>query len=229
MIFPAIAVLSVAGLAIHGAFHRNSRVFGSVLSRLPTRERHVALTFDDGPNAGATPRILDVLANHGVTATFFMLGRHVVRWPGLVERAAAEGHQLGNHGYFHHKLHLKPPGYVRRDLLLGTQVIEEAGGGRVRFFRSPHGFRNPWVSRIAASLGQRTVGWSLGIWDSDRPGADEITDRTLKGARAGSIVLLHDGDGYDPRGDRTQTAKALPQIITRLWDRGFTIVKLPVS
>ena len=80
---------------------------------------------------------------------------------------------------------------------------------RAAVFRAPHGFRSPWVTPIARSLGQRTVGWSLGVWDSDRPGVDEIVRRTVEGATPGSILLLHDGDGYDPDGDRMQTAAAL--------------------
>jgi peptidoglycan/xylan/chitin deacetylase (PgdA/CDA1 family) len=184
-------------------------------------ERAVALTFDDGPNPDATPLILDALAERGVKATFFILGRHAERWPDLVARVAAEGHSIGNHGYFHRKLHFKSPAYVRNDLELGTTAIEQAANVRPRLFRAPHGFRNPWVTPIARSLGQRTVGWSLGVWDSDRPGVDVIVKRTVEGAEPGSILLLHDGDGYDPEGDRTQTAHAVPLIIDRLHAAGY--------
>ena len=140
---------------------------------------------------------------------------------------ADEGHQLGNHGYYHRKLHRRTPGYVRDDLTRGADAIERACGVRPRHFRAPHGFRNPWVTPIARSLGERTIGWSLGVWDSARPGADEIVKRTLDGMRAGSILLLHDGDGYDANGDRTQTAEALPRIIAGLRARGFAFVTLP--
>jgi peptidoglycan/xylan/chitin deacetylase (PgdA/CDA1 family) len=207
--------------AAHGAFYRNSPVFGRPISRLPTRDRAVALTFDDGPNPDATPLVLDALAARGVKATFFILGRHAERWPGLVKRVADEGHSIGNHGYFHRKLHFKSPDYVRRDLELGTEAIERAARIRPRLFRAPHGFRSPWVTVIARSLGQRTVGWSLGVWDSDRPGAEVIAERTVDGARPGSILLLHDGDGYDPSGDRMQTAHAVPLIVDRLLARGY--------
>ena len=227
MIVPALVALSLAGAAAHGAFHRNSRVFGSVMGRLPTRERFIALTFDDGPNPDATPRILDTLSQFGVRATFFILGAHAERWPELVYRIAAEGHQVGNHGYFHRKLHLKSPRFVERDISLGTVAIERSGAGSPRFYRPPHGFRNPWVSRIAASYGQRTIGWSLGVWDSDLPGVKKIVKRTVDGVRPGSIVLLHDGDGYDPYGDRIQTAKALPRIISELRDRDYAFARLP--
>jgi peptidoglycan/xylan/chitin deacetylase (PgdA/CDA1 family) len=85
------------------------------------------------------------------------------------------------------------------------------------------------VVPIAASLGQQTVGWTLGVWDSDRPGPEVIARRTIAGARPGAILLLHDGDGYDPAGDRRQTALALPTIIEGLRGRGHSFVQLPAS
>jgi peptidoglycan/xylan/chitin deacetylase (PgdA/CDA1 family) len=229
MIGSALAGLAVAGagLAAHGTWHRNSWIFGRALTHLPGPGDVVAITFDDGPNPHATPRILDVLRREKVPATFFVLGRHAERWPELVRRMADEGHQLGNHGYWHRKLHRRSPAYVRDDLRRGTDEIERASGVRPRHFRAPHGFRNPWVTPIARSLGQQTVGWSLGVWDSARPGANEIARRALEGLRAGSILLLHDGDGYDADGDRLQTAEALPMIIDGLRARGFRFTTLP--
>jgi peptidoglycan/xylan/chitin deacetylase (PgdA/CDA1 family) len=214
---------ALIGGAAHGAFHRNSPLFGRPITHAPGApgERVVSLTFDDGPNPDATPPILDALAARGVKATFFILGRHAERWPALVKRVADEGHAIGNHGYYHRKLHFKSPAYVRDDLTRGTREIETACGVHPSLFRAPHGFRSPWVTWIARSLGQRTVGWSLGVWDSDRPGVGVIVHRTVEGARPGSILLLHDGDGYDPEGDRMQTAQAVPLIVDRLVQQGY--------
>jgi peptidoglycan/xylan/chitin deacetylase (PgdA/CDA1 family) len=217
----------LAAAAAHGAFHRNSVLFGRALGRLPTRDRVIALTFDDGPNADATPRVLDTLGEAHVPATFFLLGRHVEHHPGLALRIADQGHALGNHGFHHRKLHDRGPRYVRRDLQMGTDAIANATGRRPVFFRAPHGFRSPWVTPIARSLGQRTVGWTLGVWDSDRPGASEIARRAIEGCTPGAILLLHDGDGSNPTGDRRQTADALPRIIRGLRERGFEFVRLP--
>lgn len=223
------AAMVLAGFGAYGALHRNSRLFGRVIARLPASDgmRQVALTFDDGPNPVASPRILDVLAAERVPATFFLLGRHVERWPDIARRVATDGHGVGNHGWHHRKLHRRGPAYARLDLALGTDAIEGATGVRPRFFRAPHGFRSPWVTRIARQLGQRTVGWTLGVWDSDRPGAAVIARRAVDGIRRRGILLLHDGDGYDPVGDRTQTAEALPTIIRELRALGYEFVSLP--
>lgn len=224
MIIPLAVAGAAVAAALHGTFHRNSPVFGRVVRRVPGNQ--VAVTFDDGPNPDATPRILDALAAEGVRATFFLLGRHVERWPELAQRAAREGHAIGNHGWHHQKLHCRGPAFVELDIALGAQAIANATGSAPRLFRAPHGFRSPWVNRLAAAQGQRVVGWSLGVWDSDRPGAEVIARRALEGTSAGSILLLHDGDGYDPGGDRLQTAEALPTIVRGLRDRGLGFTAL---
>lgn len=229
MIVGSALGVAVAGAFAHGAFYHNSPLFGRVVSHLRTRDPLVGLTFDDGPNPEATPAILDALGARGVKASFFILGRHAERWPDLVRRVAGEGHAICNHGYHHRKLHLKSPGYVRGDLELGTRVIVDACGVRPAFFRAPHGFRSPWVTAIAHSLGQQTVGWSRGVWDSSRPGVEVIADRTVRAATPGAILLLHDGDGYDPHGDRKQTARAVPLILDRIRDLGLGFASLDMA
>jgi peptidoglycan/xylan/chitin deacetylase (PgdA/CDA1 family) len=185
------------------------------------------LTFDDGPNPEATPRILETLRRHNVRATFFLLGRHVQQWPGLVRELAAEGHQVGNHGYTHRRLHFAGPAQSFAELREGTLAIADAAGVAPRFFRAPHGFRSPFVAAAARRLDQRVVGWSLGVWDSSLPGTDEIVRRVVNGVHPGSIVLLHDGDGYDPLGDRGQTAASVERIVLALRDRGYEFTTLP--
>ena len=229
MIVEAALGASVAGAVVHGALYPNSPLFGRVIASVPATGNGLALTFDDGPNPLATPAILDALKERGVKASFFILGRHAERWPAIVRRVAEEGHAIGNHGYYHRKLHLKSPSYVRRDLELGTAAIVDACGVRPKFFRAPHGFRSPWVTTIARSLGQRTVGWTRGVWDSDRPGVEVIAGRTIRAARPGAILLLHDGDGYDEGGDRMQTAQAVPRIIDAVQRAGFHFVTLDAA
>jgi len=225
-----IAQLAIGGAAaamVHGLYYPNSYLFGVPITKVRGPGRVVALTFDDGPNPRATPPILDALAARGVKATFFVLGRHADAWPDIVRRIADEGHTIGNHGWHHRKLHVRGPGYVRRDLTMGAESIERASGGVPGRVHELMSFRSPWVSAIASSIGQRTVGWSRGVWDSDKPGVEAIVRRTVDGTRPGRIMLLHDGDGYDMHGDRTQTAAAMPRILDELLEQGYWFATIP--
>jgi peptidoglycan/xylan/chitin deacetylase (PgdA/CDA1 family) len=216
----AAGLAGAAGLLTYGALEPTNGLFGPVTSRGP-RDRSVYLTFDDGPNEGATPAILDTLAKQGVPAAFFLVGRHVARFPALTRQIATAGHTIGNHTQTHAKLHRLGPRRIEQELRAAHDAIVEVSGTIPTMFRAPHGYRNPFVFRTARALGYRVMGWSFGVWDTARPGADEIRRRILARLARGSILLLHDGDGYDPTGDRRQTAEALPGIIADVRARGF--------
>jgi peptidoglycan/xylan/chitin deacetylase (PgdA/CDA1 family) len=216
----AAGVAGAAGLLTYGALEPSNRLFGPVTSRGP-KGWSVYLTFDDGPNEGATPAILDTLAKAGVPATFFLVGRHVARFPDLTRRIAAAGHAIGNHTQTHAKLHRLGPRRIDEELRAAHRTIVDVSGTVPTMFRAPHGYRNPFVFRAARALGYQVMGWSFGVWDTARPGAEEIRRRILARVGPGSILLLHDGDGYDPMGDRRQTAEALPGIIADVRARGY--------
>ncbi len=129
---------------------------------------------------------------------------------------------FGNHTQHHVKLHLRGPGRIRRELEAAHAAILDTVGRPPRLFRAPHGYRNPFVTLAARRLGYRVLGWTFGVWDSDRPGVEEIRRRVRVKLRPGAIILLHDGDGYDPAGDRSQTAAALPGIIRDALDAGYS-------
>lgn len=219
------AAAATAGAMAWGAYNPRSRLFGPVIRSGP-REPVAYLTFDDGPNPQATDAILEVLDREQVPAAFFMVGRFVERLPALARRVAAAGHEIGNHTWSHRKLHLQSPTRIRDELARTSEILGIVTGRRPRFFRAPHGYRNPWVSQTVTRLGLHTVGWSLGVWDSARPGASVIRERVGRHLRPGAILLLHDGDGYDPEGNRLQTAEALPGIIADARAAGFTFGRL---
>jgi peptidoglycan/xylan/chitin deacetylase (PgdA/CDA1 family) len=204
----------------HGIYAPNSPVFGRVIGAGPDPGA-VYLSFDDGPNPGVTERILDVLAQARIRAGFFMVGAYVERSPALARRVAEAGHEVGNHTYSHTKLHRLGPARVRAELDRAHRVLSDATGRAPRAFRAPHGYRTPFVTRAARALGYRVFGWSYGVWDSSRPGADEIRRRVRRKLRGGAIVLLHDGDGASFPGDRAQTAAALPGIIEDIRNAGL--------
>lgn len=220
---PAAAGALAAGALALGVYYPNSWLFGRVIGRGLRAGKTAYLTFDDGPNPAATDRILETLAAQGVPAAFFMVGAHVERYPDIARRVVAAGHEVGNHTQHHIKLHVHGPQRIRRELDQAHAVITTLAGTAPRAFRAPHGYRNPFVAPATRRLGYRVFGWTFGVWDSARPGTDEIRRRVRAHLRPGAIVLLHDGDGYDSEGDRTQTAAALPGIIRDARDAGYAL------
>jgi len=211
---PLAACAAIVGAWAYGTYEPNSRVFGRVVGRGARTGRAVYLTFDDGPNPGATEPILETLAAAGVPAAFFLVGDHVRRFPTIARQVARAGHDVGNHTFRHRKLHFAGPRRIRDELERTHALIVETTERTPRAFRAPHGYRNPFVAPAARRLGYTVFGWTFGVWDSDaRVAAPEIRRRVRAKLRPGAIVLLHDGDGYDPHGDRRRTADALPGII----------------
>jgi peptidoglycan-N-acetylglucosamine deacetylase len=215
--------LIVTGL--WGAYSPNSRLFGPVIGRGP-RRRVAFLTFDDGPNPGVTEQILEVLDREAVPAAFFMVGTHVARYRETARAVARAGHEIGNHTYSHRKLHRVGPRRAADEIRRGHEIIAEVTGIVPRSFRAPHGYRSPFVARAIAPYRYRVFGWTLGVWDTARPGPETIRARVRTGLQPGSILLLHDGDGYNPNGDRWQTATALQGIITDLKTAGYRLAPL---
>ena len=225
---PVILPLAAAGAAVgawaYGTYEPNSPVFGPVVGRGRRDSRVAYLTFDDGPNAGATDRILETLAAASVPAAFFMVGEHVRRFPDIARRVANAGHEIGNHTLRHRKLHFQGPRRIREELERTHEIIGATTGRTTQSFRAPHGYRNPFVTIRARRLGYTVFGWTFGVWDSDPSvSAEDIRRRVRRKLRPGAIVLLHDGDGYDPEGDRRRTAAALPGIIADTRDAGYTL------
>ena len=216
----AAAAAGSATVLAHGALAPNSPVFGPVVGRGP-RERTLYLTFDDGPNPYTTERIVDLLAREGVPATFFMVGAHVSLFPDAARQVAGAGFQIGNHTTTHRRLALAGPARTRWELESAHQTIAAVTGVTPRAFRAPHGYRNPYLRPIVRRLGYRVFGWTVGVWDTARPGAELIRRRMRQRLCPGAVLLLHDGDGADPLGDRHQTAEALPGIIEDARARGY--------
>ncbi len=217
---PTIGV-GAAACCAYGMLAPNSNLFGRVIGRGPRSEKTLYLTFDDGPSPSATGRILETLEREQVPATFFAVGKHVDLFPDLARGAALGGQEVGNHTQHHPKLHLKGARFIEEELRAAHDSIASATGSAPRSFRAPHGYQNPFLHAAARRFCYDVFGWTVGVWDSDRPGAEEIRRRVRDRRRPGAIILLHYGDGYDPLGDRSQTADALPGIIRDARDSGY--------
>jgi peptidoglycan/xylan/chitin deacetylase (PgdA/CDA1 family) len=221
-----LTLLVCEALLAFGVLERRSPIFGRVFWKGKSGHNLVALTFDDGPNEPFTSQILDILKMRRVKATFFVTGVGCRRFPGVLQRLAEDGHEIGNHTFTHEVLPLKPPSRIEEELRKTSDIIEKHSGKRATLFRAPHGWRNPWTNAIARKCGCVPIAWTLGVWDTDRPGAEAIVSRTLKGVRDGCVILLHDGRGVEEGADSSQLVEALPRIVDELHRRGFRFLTL---
>ncbi|GGL04017.1 hypothetical protein Sme01_64670 [Sphaerisporangium melleum] len=181
----------------------------------------IALTIDDGPHPEWTPRMLDLLAEHDVRATFSLIGTQVKRYPRLAEHIVRAGHQLCNHT-MHHPLGLDrlPPRRISAEITEAQERMADATGVAVRFFRAPGGSWSRQVVRAAAEHGMIPIDWNVDPRDWSRPGSRRIA-RSMLACAPGAILLCHDGGG-----DRSETLKALRTVIPRLKHRGLSFVPL---
>ncbi|MCA1726362.1 MAG: polysaccharide deacetylase family protein [Actinobacteria bacterium] len=205
------------------------RISGKVVSSVfrPTgpyrAPLEVALTFDDGPSATYTPKILDILGRMKVKATFFVVGTMVERFPELLRREAAMGMAIGNHTYGHPlggAFAGRPKQQIRGEIQRMQRLLHSFGVEPIGF-RPPGGSWSDFVRDAALDLGMRTVLWAVDSRDWTRPAVTAIVMRVMSNVRPGSIILLHDGGG-----DRSATVAALPRIIRQLRARGLEPVTL---
>jgi peptidoglycan/xylan/chitin deacetylase (PgdA/CDA1 family) len=185
------------------------------------RTREVALTFDDGPGPD-TPRLLSWLRRHRVPATFFLLGSAARRDPATVRRILREGHAVGAHTSSHALLPRLSAAGQRAEIAGSARDIEAITGRRVRLFRPPYGGFDATTRAILREERMLMVLWTVDTRDFERPGSARIAYTALSGARAGSIVLMHDGGGR-----RAQTLKALTRIVKGVRSRGLRLVTVP--
>ncbi len=183
--------------------------------------RVVALPFDDGPWPGQTDRILDILAENEIKASFFMIGYLAERHPDLARRVAEEGHVIGNHTQSHRTLTRESGESVRQQIVDGNLTLEAITGVAPKWFRPPGGAMDPRVLDEAQREGLKLVMWDADPRDWRRPGVQPMLEGLLKQIGPGSVVLMHDGGG-----DRSQTVELLPLLIEELRERGYTFVTL---
>ncbi|MFB8171738.1 polysaccharide deacetylase family protein [Kitasatospora purpeofusca] len=189
---------------------------------LDADRRVVALTIDDGPDPRHTPTVLSLLEQHGIRATFFLIGENAVEHPDLVREIAARGHHIANHTWTHPDLRHLSEVKVREELERTSELLHRTTGKAPTWFRAPGGDWSPASLKVSAELGMRPMAWSVDPRDWARPGTVVITDRILKDVRPGAIVLNHDGGG-----DRSQTVAALKAYLPVLIDSGYHFTAPP--
>jgi len=221
------ALGDLAGALAHGVAPRREPDQPSLAARLfgrfnrttiavRTEARLLELTFDDGPDPAATPRLLEALARHGARATFFMVGSRAARHPGLVARVAAAGHEIGNHSWDHPSLPGLDAAAVAGQLTRTRAALAPHGA---RLMRPPYGHQDLGTQRVLRRLGYRAVCWSVNGEDWLGHDAATIADAVLARVEPGAIVLLHDSlYSFEDAAfrDRGPTIEAVERIIEGL-------------
>lgn len=187
-----ILVLVFLFLEVYGAASIQSGFHLPAFFRKDTKEKIVALTFDDGPSAN-TLKVLEVLARHGAQATFFCIGKNLEGNETIVKQAYQEGHTLANHSYSHNFwFDLKTTAAMEADLLKATDSIRQCIGKSPVYFRPPYGVTTPALARAVKKLKYHCIGWNIRSFDTKGHSADQVLKRIEKALRPGSIILLHD-------------------------------------
>ena len=178
---------------------------------------YIALTFDDGPNATLTPKLLDLLAARHMKATFFVVGQNAAEYPEILKRMVREGHEIASHSWSHPNLGKMSDEAVRRELQKTDDAIVAAIGKRPTLLRPPYGsITAPQKRWIYDEFGYRTIIWDVDPLDWKRPGPSVVTARILKETKAGSIILAHD--------IHAPTIEAMPATFDQLAKKGFKSV-----
>lgn len=204
-----------AGMALHPGPVASGRKRPGVFNSANTTRKVVALTFDDGPHPKLTPQLLDLLKRENVHATFFVLGSLVAANPQIVQRMAAEGHEVANHSWDHPRLPSLKEEKFDHQIRDTTAIIEKNTGKKVTLMRPTYGLYNERVKNdLISSHGLDIILWSVDPNDWKKPGADVVARRLVNGAHPGAILLSHD--------IHAGTIAAMPQVIAQLKAKGYT-------
>ena len=178
---------------------------------------YIAMTFDDGPSAATTPRLLDILKQRNIKATFFLIGQNAASNPDIVRRILADGHEIGNHSWTHPQLSKLSDDRVTTEISKTQDAIKEATGFTPTLLRPPYGAittrQREWIE---GRFGLSIILWSVDPFDWKRPGASVITQRILSQVRPGAIILSHD--------IHKQTVDAMPATLDALAAKGYKFV-----
>jgi peptidoglycan/xylan/chitin deacetylase (PgdA/CDA1 family) len=219
-----IALLVLLALAA-GAWRlhksRSYQLFGELIDRVETPDSVVALTFDDGPTAGFTDEVLEILERADARATFFVIGSNMALWPDEGRALVEAGHELGNHSYTHGRMVLRSPAFVRSEVVRTDSLIRAAGYTGVIRFRPPYGKKLVALPWVLSRLGVQTVMWDIEPESYQAVASDpaRIREHVLERVSPGSIILLH--PFFE---SRRATLEALPSLIEALQSRRYELV-----
>lgn len=200
---------------------RTFQFFGGIVNHVETREKLVALTFDDGPAPGMTEELLSVLRRHDARATFFLIGADIERHPELARSIAAAGHQIGNHSFSHQRMVFKSAAFIREEVERTSRAIRSIGYAGPMTFRPPFGKKLVGLPYYLRSQGIPTILWDIEPDSYSDIGAssERIVAHVMERVRPGSIILLH-------AMNRRPSLDAVEPLLVRLGQQGYRSVAL---
>lgn len=207
-----------------------SRLLGPNWTRLPAdaaTRRQVAITIDDGPDPHVTPRVLALLEERRVSATFFCIGQRVRAHSELAREITRRGHAIENHSHRHaHYFSLLGPRGMTMDIERAQDTIGIVTGQRPAFFRAPAGLRNPFLDPVLSRLGLHLASWTRRGFDTVSASAEGVLGKLASGLHGGEILLLHDGNAARTRAGSPVVLEVLPRLLDALAAARLTPVTL---
>jgi peptidoglycan/xylan/chitin deacetylase (PgdA/CDA1 family) len=219
-------------LGVLGMWPRSS-LLGPNVSRLPTSCKcngFVAVTFDDGPDPGVTPSVLEVLDRYAAKATFFCVAQRAARHPDLVKEIVRRGHSVQNHTVRHPAAFaFYGPLTLYREITNAQRMLSESAGEEPRFFRAPFGLRNPFLDPVLAWTNLRYVSWTRRGFDRVSRCPNKVLKRLTRQLSGGDILVLHDCGSHMRGVDRPIVLQVLPPLLDHIVHRGLRPVSLPIA
>jgi peptidoglycan/xylan/chitin deacetylase (PgdA/CDA1 family) len=222
-------LLSHLGMMAVGLWPRSTWMGGN-LTRLPAtavQRREVAITIDDGPDPQVTPQVLQILAQHGASATFFCIGARAHAHPELCRQIVAAGHRIENHGECHPTLvSLSGPVGWRREILDGQQTLQRITGEAPQFYRAVAGLRNIFLDPVLHDAGLKLASWTRRGFDTRERDPQKVLLRLTCRLAAGDILLMHDGNAARTPAGEALIVAALPGLLKAIRESGLIPVTL---
>jgi peptidoglycan/xylan/chitin deacetylase (PgdA/CDA1 family) len=218
------ALLTAAGLSPRSA------LLGANWTHLPQAaagRRQVAITIDDGPDPRITPRVLDLLEQHGAKATFFCIGERVQRYAELTREMVRRGHSVENHSQRHlNYFSLLGPGRLVAEIERAQDTIGITTGQHPLFFRAPAGLRSPFLDPVLSRLGLRLASWTRRGFDTVSARPEKVLGKLTRGLGPGDILLMHDGHAALTRAGMPVILEVLPRLLDALTGAGLIPITL---
>ncbi len=211
-----ISLLLISILA-WGSFNICAGLYIRAHCRANTSKKKLALTFDDGPHATITPKVLDMLKAHHIKAGFFLIGENIEQNEEIARQISEEGHILGSHSYSHaNNFGFWGSRKITADLRKNESLIERISGKKTRLFRPPFGVTNPNIAKAARLLEYSVIGWSIRSLDTVNKSNNRIINRVVKRLKPGGVILFHD--------NHERIIPILEEVIKKATDEGYEFV-----